>query len=63
MKAPLYWGVSSTHTGLKIYLLLGPPVRPKVKGEEAEQSASSFLSTVRIPLQNAHSTSVIQTKY
>lgn len=39
----MYWGVSSSHTGLKIYLLLGPPVRPKVKGEEAERSVSSFL--------------------
>ena len=27
---------------LKIYLLLRPPVGPKVKGEEAERSVSSF---------------------
>lgn len=47
MKAPIVLGVSSSHTGLKIYLLLGPPVRPKVKGEEAERSVSSFFARMR----------------
>ena len=32
---------------LKIYLLLGLPVRPKVKGEEAERSVSSFFARMR----------------
>ena len=44
---PLYSVVSSSHTCLKIYLLLGPPVRPKVKGEEAERSVSSFFARMR----------------
>lgn len=46
MKAPIVLGCFS-HTGLKIYLLLGPPVRPKVKGEEAERSVSSFFARMR----------------